>query len=371
MKLILTILMLTNLFAHQNCCHHTERKWHAQLSLATTNTTRSYTPTNHHKGLSLDHSHLSAAGPAGDYLDASASMAFNTSQKSISRKVKFNAKTEELALKTTAKTHEFFSAKAGRFASYISPENQKSCCGAAFIKRPLLYRGFLGGHLIDNGAHFDHKMHADDTKEITLGFEAFQGKGLITKSNKAAGIFTFIARHKNNFHNNHSIDLSCSYLLNTLYNQNPAKTSGHIGCCQAGSYTGQNMLMANAELISNLSDNISHNLSFECARISKLAKRFGTGKNHTAYNLGSVTSFKNLNIGTLQAGVRFDRLRGMKFCHHGGVAYFSKTIEKTAMLGWQPNQNHTFKFEYTNQNLKNQKNNNIVQFKYNFAVSIF
>ena len=68
-------------------------------------------------------------------------------------------------------------------------------------------------------------------------------------------------------------------------------------------------------------------LLFELARINKLAERFGKNNYHGAYNLGSVTSFKNLHIGTIEAGVRFDYLRGMKFCSHEG-AYLNKVIEK-------------------------------------------
>lgn len=370
MKFLLLILILPTIFAHQNCCNHTERKWHGNISLSATNTSNSYTPTNHHQGLGLDHSHISAAGPVGNYFDASTSLAFNTSKKNISRKVLFKKNIEELALSTTDQISSNFRAKVGKFASYISPNNQKNCCGYAFIKRPILYRSFLGGHLVENGAHFDCKIDVSEKHETALGFEALQGKGLMSQSNKV-GLLSLIAQHKNKLHENHFLNLSLAYVLNRLYNQTITKTKGHIGCCQASAYTGKNMAMANTELLSKISKNTEHSFSFEYARVSKLARKFEKHKYHSAYNFASVTSFKNLSIGTIQTGLRFDRLRGMQFCHHGGGAYFTKILEKTAMLGWQPHQNHNLKFEYTNQNLKNQKNNNITQLKYNFSFDTF
>lgn len=369
MRYFFILLMLPSIFAHKDCCNHNQRKWGANLSLSATNTSDNYYPTNHHQGLGLDHSHFSANGPAGDYLDASASLAFNTSKKSSSKKILFKKKAEELSLKTNKNTHSYLGAKVGRFASHISPNNQKICCSNSFIKRPLLYRGFLGGHLIDNGAHVDYTIDHYESAKTTLGFEALQGKGLMSKSNKV-GLLSLIARHKIQFNQQHGLDFSASYLANNIYNQRVSKTHNHVGCCQASSYTGKNMLMANSELTSKINEDINHSFTVEWARINKLANRYGKNKHHIAYSIGSVTAFQKTNAGTIEAGLRFDHLRGMKFCSYDG-AYFSKTIEKTIMLGWKPSENHTLRFEHTTQKLKKQKNNHIFQVNYNLHVCVF
>ena len=369
MRYFFIFLILPSIFAHKDCCNHNQRKWGANLSLSATNTSDNYYPTNHHQGLGLDHSHFSANGPAGDYLDASASLAFNTSKKSSSKKILFKKKAEELSLKTNKNTHSYLGAKAGRFASHISPNNQKSCCSNSFVKRPLLYRAFLGGHLIDNGGHVDYTIEHSESAETILGFEAFQGKGLMDRSNKI-GLICLTARNKTHLNDYHTLDFSLASMTNRIYNQKIVKSHNHVGCCQSSSYNGKHMLMANAELVSKISEDINHSFSVEFAHINKLANRYGKNKHHSAYSLGSVSSFKYLNIGILEAGLRFDHLRGFKFCSYDG-AYFSKTIEKTILLGWKPSENHTLRFEHTTQKLKKQKNNHIFQLNYSLHVCVF
>ncbi|MDP2194174.1 MAG: hypothetical protein Q8K36_06590, partial [Alphaproteobacteria bacterium] len=339
------------LHAHKGCCDEKHRTWSGNLSVSATNTSSGYSPTNHHQGLSLDHSSVSVGGPLGAYFDASAAVAMHTSKKHDTRKVSLDADLEELSVKTTHNAHEAFSAKAGRFASYISPANQAHCCGAFFIKRPLLYRAFLGGHLIDNGGHIDYTISHSEDAHTTVGFESFHGKGLMSQSNKGIGLFAWMIRHKNAIHQNHELDLSVSYLLNSLYNQPYRNASNHSGCCQGSSFTGKHMMMANLALTSKIVDGIESNLSGEVARVSKLAERFGRNRHHIAYSLGSVISFTDLAIGTAEFGARYDYLRGIGFCPCGGP-YLNKTHEKTAMIGWKPNENHTLRFEYTHQTLK-------------------
>lgn len=363
-------------FAHETCCSSKkpkeEKKWSSDLSTSVTNTSASYSQTNHHKGLGVDHSHLSAYGPLSDYFDARTSLAFHTSRKLVTKEMSLDFQAEEVSLQTTDKVHDSMRAKVGRFSSYISPANQQSCCSASFIKRPILYRAFLGGHLIDNGAHFCYKMKTSADRQSDLGVEAFEGKGLMSKANKLLGVVAFMARHKQAIHKDHSLNLSLSYLLNTLYNQPPRQSNDHVGCCQGSTFSGKNMVMGNLGLTSAVRENIEHNLSFELARVSTLATRFGTNKHHIAYNMGSVVSFKELSVGTIELGARFDYLRGINFCPFDGP-YLIKTSEKTAMVGWKPSEHHTLRFEYTHQTLKNasKRYNNIFQVKYTVAFSIF
>lgn len=367
----LLILLITGsfVFAHKECCNHEQKKWSSSLSIGGINTSRNYEPTNHHKGIGLDHSCLLLHGPVGEYLDAKAGLAFHTSQKMRSKKISFGFDADEFSLKTTKKIHEDFGAKIGRFASYISPGNQEDCCGTYFIKRPILYRAFFGGHFVDNGIHFDYALNDGKNSNTLLGFETFQGRGLMSKSNKAIGIFAGLIRHKNSFDENNAIDISISYLLNTLYDQNKEKND-HVGCCQGGSYVGKHVMMGNMNVTSHFRKNIDYIFSLEAAYISKLADKYGRNNHHMAYNASSVIVFNGLPVKTIELGMRYDHLRGINFCSSGG-AYCSKKIEKTVMIGWKPIEHHTLRFEYTNQTLKKEKSCNVFQVKYTVLIPLF
>jgi hypothetical protein len=367
---LILLLTCSFAFAHKECCAHKQRKWSSVLSVAAINTSTEYRPTNHHQGLALDHSGLSLYGPASDYLDVTAALAFHTSKKLSARKITLSFDIDELSLKTTRKLHDSFRVKAGHFASYISPDNQENCCGTYFIKRPILYRAFFGGHLIDKGMHVDYTINHFENSNTIMGVEAFQGKGLMATSNKTIGVFSGMVRHKKHFNQNNVVDISVSSILNTLYNQNNEGIPDHVSCCQGGSYTGNHMVMGNLSFTSPLQENIDCTFSLEAARISKLAKKYGRNNHHMAYNAGPIIAFKELSVGIVEVGVRYDHLRGIGFCPSDGP-YFVKTIEKTFMVGWKPSQHHTLRFEYTNQTLKNAKPNNIFQLKYTMSVSLF
>lgn len=366
--IILLIITSTIAFTHEhkNCCNH-KKKWSSNLSLSATNTSSSYEPTNHHKGLALDHSSLSLKGPTNDYLDFSSNLAFNTSTNTVSGKTRLTFEIEELAIQTTKEIHESFSAQIGRFPSHITPINQESCCGYYFIKRPILYRAFLGGHLTDNGLHIDFKFNHDNAGNTQVGFESFEGKSLMTKSNKVVGLLAWMVRHQQSISNN-AFDLSFAYVLNTLYNQKNV-SSDHIGCCQGGLYTGKNMFLGYLAVNSELNESLDSIVSLEIARVSQLKKSFSRNDFHLAYNAGVILSVKNLPIGKIEIGIRRDQLRSMSFCPCDGP-YKTKTVEKTAMIGWKISHLQSLRFEYTNQTHK-QNQDHIFQIKYTVNFSIF
>lgn len=372
--LIVFLLTVSVVFAHKDCCDSKkeEKKWSSDLSTSVTNTSSNYKPTNHHKGLAVDHSHLSLYGPVGSYIDARTSLALHTSRNIDTKKTSLDSEADEISLKTTDRVHDAFGTKIGRFSSYISPANNQSCCAAYFVKRPILYRAFLGGHLIDNGAHMGYTVKSSENRQTYFGVEAFEGKGLMSKANRSVGVLALMARHQTPIHKDHALNLSLSYLLNKLYNQSPKQTNNHVGCCQASSFSGKNMVMGNVALVSALKENIEHNLSFELARVSTLANRFGRNNHHIACNIGSVVAVKDLSFGTLEFGARFDYLRAMEFCSCEGP-YLIKTVEKTAMIGLKPSHHQSIRFEYTNQALKNasKEQNNIFQVRYTVSFSVF
>jgi hypothetical protein len=349
--------------AHEGCCNHKPRKWSSKALLSLINRSSSDEMAN--KGFNLDHSTVSASGPLSYYCDATAALLMETTRGADTRKISLHRGLEELSLKTTKAIHEKISLKIGRFASSV----RKNCCDGFFVEHSILDRSFLGGHLIDNGMHVDYNITHRDASETTIGFESLEGKGLMPEIKKGNGLFIGIIRHARSLANNHFVDLSVSYLLNTLYNQSSTGTNNHIGCCQGSSYTGKHIMMANLELASKFQNDIDSNLLIEVARVHNLAERFGKNNHHAAYSLGQIFSFKNLKIGILQIGMRYDDFSGIDFCPCDGI-YKTTIKEKTAMLGWKPSENHLLRFEYTHQT-KHSKSNNIFKLNYTLKISFF
>ncbi|MFN7727174.1 MAG: hypothetical protein ACK5QH_19125, partial [Rubrivivax sp.] len=96
------------------------------------------------QGLQLGHSDLTASGPVGSWFKAHVGAMFETHEGQLERSL------EEAWLETT-RLPAGLQARAGRFASQIGYLNQQHPHADDFVERPLLYRGFFGGHWNDDG----------------------------------------------------------------------------------------------------------------------------------------------------------------------------------------------------------------------------
>ena len=86
-------------------------------------------------------------------------------------------------------------ARAGRFAAQIGYLNQQHPHADDFVERPLLYRGFFGGHWNDDGLRLN--WTAPTPFYLMVGAEAFRGKRLVEEVASPVrnpGIATFVVK---------------------------------------------------------------------------------------------------------------------------------------------------------------------------------
>jgi len=104
---------------------------------------------------------------------------------------KWEAHLENLWIETT-RLPAGLQVRAGRFASQIGYRNEQHPHADDFAERPLLYRGFLGGHWFDDGVRLN--WTAPTPFYLALGVEAFRGRELIpeaaSRANPGARTFT-------------------------------------------------------------------------------------------------------------------------------------------------------------------------------------
>jgi hypothetical protein len=104
-------------------------------------------------------------------------------------------------------------ARAGRFASQIGYLNQQHPHAGDFVERPLLYRGFFGGHWNDDGVRLN--WTAPTPFYLMFGAEAFRGKRLVEEVASPAknpGIATAVVKTGADLTREHSWQLGLSHI---------------------------------------------------------------------------------------------------------------------------------------------------------------
>lgn len=169
------------------------------------------------RGLRLGHSDVVARGPLGSGLRAEVGVAAHDDEG------KLEAHLENLWVETT-RLPGGLQLRAGRFASQIGYRNELHPHADDFTERPLLYRGFLGGHWIDDGARIN--WTAPTPFYLGLGVEAFRGRALIPEAASSAspGATTFTFKTGADLGANQSWQWGVSY----LQLRRPAEVEEHI-----------------------------------------------------------------------------------------------------------------------------------------------
>ncbi len=160
------------------------------------------------QGLQLGHSDLTASGPLGSLFQAKLTATVATHASKLEGDV------EEAWLETT-RLPAGLQMRAGRFASQIGYLNQQHPHADDFVERPLLYRGFYGGHWNDDGLRLN--WTAPTPFYLMLGVEAFHGKRLVEDTANdpgRPGVTTFVVKTGADLGRSHSWQAGLSYIRN-------------------------------------------------------------------------------------------------------------------------------------------------------------
>ena len=118
--------------------------WQAGVVLDAAATSRGLELGARDQGLGLGHSDLLLRGAFNEHFSGEAVLGFHTEDKKLEKHV------ENAWVQTRSLPHGL-QVRAGRFASQIGYLNELHPHTDDFTERPLLYRGFLGGHWYDDG----------------------------------------------------------------------------------------------------------------------------------------------------------------------------------------------------------------------------
>ncbi len=182
--------------------------WQFGAVLDVTHTTRALALEGRDQGLQLGHSDLTASGPLGPWFKAQINASFATHEGKLERGI------EEAWIETT-RLGGGLQARAGRFAAQIGYLNQQHPHADDFVERPLLYRGFFGGHWNDDGLRLNWTVPTPFY--LMFGAEAFRGKRLVEEVAspvKNPGIATFVVKTGADLTRSHSWQLGLSYIHN-------------------------------------------------------------------------------------------------------------------------------------------------------------
>ena len=121
------------------------------------------------KGLHLGGAELTLSSPLGPWLEGRITAAAHSHDKKIEKHF------EEVWVGTTA-LPAGLQLRGGRFMSQVGYLNEQHPHADDFATRPLLYRGFLGGHYFDDGLRLNWTAPTDFYWRT--GIEVFSGKQL-------------------------------------------------------------------------------------------------------------------------------------------------------------------------------------------------
>ncbi len=323
--------------------------WQLGAVLDLTHTTRALALGGRDRGLQLGHSDLTAGGPLGALFDAQFSATFETHEGRLERDI------EEAWIETT-RLPAGLQVRAGRFASQIGYLNQQHPHADDFVERPLLYRGFFGGHWNDDGLRLN--WTAPTPFYLLFGAEAFRGRRLVPEVASPVrnpGIGTLAVKAGTDLSRSHSWQLGLAHIRNRR--EAAVEAHGEEGEAAAGhhhahhhhhgaQFTGRKTwVMDFTWKWAPDGNNRDQQLraGFEAARITGL-NRFATARDkHEANAITLVWRFRP----DWEAGARADWLR-VRIPHedhfHNGLLR-----ERALMLVWKPSHMQSLRLQYTAQ----------------------
>lgn len=344
-KLTLTPVLLTVALGAQ--AQHKKDAWQFGAVLDLTHTTRPLAAGMRDHGLQLGHSDLTASGPLGPWLRGHVGAVFETHDGKLEKGI------EEAFVETTS-LPVGLQLRAGRFASQIGYLNQQHMHADDFSERPLLYRGFFGGHWNDDGVRLN--LTLPTSFYWMMGAEAFRGKKLVEETAdrvKNPGVATVVAKLGADLNRNHSWQLGLSYIQNRReaaveegHDHDDGDDHDHHGHSHGAEFTGRKTWMVDATWKWAPSGNNREQqvrVSFEAARITDLNRFAGKGDKHEANAISAVWRFHP----SWEVGARSDWLRVSM--PHGDHFHKGLLREQSLMLAWKPSHMQALRLQYSRQ----------------------
>jgi hypothetical protein len=339
----LSIVLLSTLaMAHAQGKTDTSN-WQAGVVLDAGSTSRGLELGSRDKGLGLGHSDLLLRGAFNEHFSGETIVGFHTEDKKLERHV------ENAWVQTRSLPHGL-QVRAGRFASQIGYLNELHPHTHDFTERPLLYRGFLGGHWYDDGIRLN--WTAPTALYLRLGAEVFAGKKLVPEatSDSSSRASTLNLKMGNDI----GTSASWQWGLSHLNNKREALVETHDPLTEihghAASFTGKRMWIS--DLVwkwapDGNNRNQQLRLNWEFAQVSGINRYADSSMRHRASTLGAVWKLNS----AWEVGVRTDWLRVHKSEDHGGDIEFGKgrLKERAIMIAYKPTHMQTLRLQLTQQ----------------------
>ena len=318
--------------------------WQAGVVLDAASTSRRLELGARDQGTGLGPSDLILRGAFNEHLSGEVIVGFHTEDQKLEKHV-------ENAWVQTRSLPQGLQLRAGRFASQIGYLNELHPHTDDFTQRPLLYRGFLGGHWYDDGIRLN--WTAPTPFYLRLGAEVFQGTKLVPEatSDSTSRVTTL------NVKMGHDIGQSSSWQwgLSHVRNEREALVQAHDPTAEAHShaakFSGQRMWISDlvwkwAPYGNNRNQQLR--LNWEYAQVSGI-NRFADGSmRHRASSWGAVWKFNP----AWEAGVRSDWLEVHKPEDHGGgdIEFGKGQLRENAiMVAYKPTHTQVVRLQWTQQ----------------------
>jgi hypothetical protein len=329
----------------------TER-WQAGVVLDAASTSKGLELGARDKGLGLGHSDVLLRGTFNEHLSGEAILGFHT----VDRKLEHHL---ENAWVQTRSLPQGLQVRAGRFASQIGYLNELHPHTDDFTERPLLYRGFLGGHWYDDGLRMN--WTAPTPFYLRLGAEVFGGKKLVPQAESGHRVTTLNLKVGKDLGQSSSWQWGLSQLNNQRINPLPEEGHGddhghgHVHS-HAAKFTGQRMQVS--DLVWKWSPqgnnrNQQVRVNWEYAQVSRIHPLLDPSLKHTASSLGAVWRFHP----AWEVGVRTDLARVNQAELHDGEpepeVKQGRLKENAIMLAYKPSHKQTLRLQLTQQSARN------------------
>ena len=327
-------------------------RWQAGVVLDAASTSRNLALGARDQGLGLGHSDLLLRGAFNAHWSAEAILGFHTQDRQLERHLE-NAWVQSRSLP------QGLQVRAGRFASQIGYLNELHPHTDYFTERPLLYRGFLGGHWYDDGVRLN--WTAPTPFYLRLGAEVFGGQKLVPQASAGSGqrvsTLNLKVGHDLGRHSSWQWGLSAVHnprtaLLTEHHDEDAAQ--GHTpGHSHAARFTGQRMQIS--DLVwkwapDGNNRNQQVRVNWEYAQVSRIHPLLDPSLQHTASSLGAVWRFHP----SWELGARTDWARVHQAQLHDGEveALQGRLRENALMLAYKPSHHQTLRLQLTQQNAR-------------------
>ena len=322
--------------------------WQAGVVLDAATTSRGLELGARDKGLGLGHSDLVVRGAFNAHFSGEAILGIHTQDKKLEKHL-------ENAWVQTRSLPSGFQARAGRFASQIGYLNEIHPHADDFTERPLLYRGFLGGHWVDDGVRLN--WTAPTPFYLRLGAEMFGGKKLVPEArpDSSSRVRTLNLKMGNDI----SPSSSWQWGLSHVSNKREAMVEAHDPSAEghshghAASFSGKRMWIS--DLVwkwapDGNNRNQQLRLNWEFAQVSGINRYADSSIRHSSSTLGAVWKFNP----AWEVGVRTDWLRVNKPESHEGEIEFGRgrLKENAIMVAYKPTHMQTVRLQLTQQRAK-------------------